>query len=337
MNGDNPALAAPRSPARPALRKGVLGFAVVLLGGLLLVLLFEWSGITLANLTSRLSLSPPWLIPVLMLFSIGQVALSAVKWREALAAYGHANGRPTLRFCIFHSTVANVLSQLVSTYLSSSIVRGAAARRNRAFPTAHGLVSSAYEQLFDVALMGIFAFATVAAWLLHGGAVTWFGFTALGLAVCGAGLIAGHRIPAALRKVRLPAFLVPWAERTASAFAMGLFDRALTGKLFALSLARYAILAGRAMLIAVAVGFAISPLDIARAFTLVLATQFASLTPGNLGLQEWSWSALLALQGTPLAVATEFALTYRVLTFVSMNLAMAVLALATWRNEAGAK
>jgi uncharacterized membrane protein YbhN (UPF0104 family) len=315
------------------LRKTLVGLGVILLGAAMLVLLFEWSGITFADLGSRLSHSPVWLIPALMMLSVVQVMLSAVKWREVLATYGTEGGTPSLRFCIFQSTVANLLSQLVSIYLSSSVVRGAAARRSQSFSTSHGLASSAYEQLFDIAVMGIFVLATVTSWLLHGGMGLWIGFALAGVAICAGGMMSSGKILEGLGRIRLPGLVQPSVRRLGGAFTQKMFDWPLTRRLLALSLARYAVLVGRAALIAVAMGFVISPLAIAQAFTMVVATQFASLTPGNLGLQEWSWSALLSLRGTPLRVASEFAITYRVLTFVSMNLGMAALASVTWRNQ----
>lgn len=333
VTGENSAIAAPVAPVRPILRKTLLGLGMILLGAAMLVLLFQWSGITLADLGLRLSRSPVWLVPALMMFSVVQVMLSALKWREVLATYGTPGGTPNLRFCIFQSTVANLLSQLVSIYLSSSVVRGAAARRSQAFSTSHGLASSAYEQLFDIAVITIFVLATAGSWLFHGGALLWTGFALAGIAICAGGLMFSGKILEALGRIRLPGFMQPLARRLSGAFSQEMFDWPLTKRLLALSLARYGVLVGRAALIAVAMGFVISPLAIAQAFTMVAATQFASLTPGNLGLQEWSWSALLTVRGTPLRAASEFAITYRVLTFVSMNLGMAALAWATWRNQ----
>jgi uncharacterized membrane protein YbhN (UPF0104 family) len=333
MTGDNPAMATQPLRARSARRGWALGIAVALVGAAMLVVLFEWSGIRLADLVARLSRSPLWLLPALMLLSASQVLLSAVKWREVLAAYAPDRERPDFRFCVFHSTLANLLSQVVSTYLSSTLVRGVATRRHRAFPVGRGVVSSAYEQLFDVVLMVVFALATVAAWLLHGGVGVWIGLTALGLGASCIAMLVARRLLAAVDKRRFPGFLERWRERAKSQLPPDIFDQTIAGKLLALSVARYAVIAVRAGLIGVAMGFAILPIDITQSFTLVFATQFASLTPGNLGLQEWSWSALLVLRHTPVSVAAEFAVTYRILTFVSTNLAMILLGLATWNNS----
>ena len=105
-----------------------------------------------------------------------------------------------------------------------------------------------------------------------------------------------------------------------SASAAGLFAPGMVLKLYALSVLRYLLILARVPVTIAALALAIGMMDAAQGFTVVQATQLASITPGNLGIQELSWTGVLVLRDTPLELAAAFAIAFRIVTFLSMGL-----------------
>jgi uncharacterized protein (TIRG00374 family) len=305
----------------PTLRSGLAAAAAIALALVSVLLLVATSKLDMATLADRLGRSPGWLICALALLTIAQTTFSACKWRLVLSAYGPDSGQlPGFHFCLFYSALSAFASQLVPAHVAAIIVRSIGAKRVGNLTLGRSAASSAFEQVFDALVLVAFGVATVLTWSVEGGVVFWLGAILAGIAV-------GYFMLIGVGRARLSG--TPTSSRSGLArklnafldehFTAVLFEARLSAKLLALSLLRYATIMARVPLIVIGMGFALPVSAVSQGFALVQATQIAALAPGNLGLQEWSWAAVLALRGISLLLAAEFALSLRGLTLVAAN------------------
>ena len=103
--------------------------------------------------------------------------------------------------------------------------------------------------------------------------------------------------------------------------ASGLLAMPCLLKLYALSIIRYFTMLVRVPILTLAFGLPLAIKNSVPAFTIVQATQIAALTPGQLGIREWTWSGVLAMRGYDLELATRFAIDMRVVGMIALALA----------------
>ncbi|MDX1402341.1 MAG: hypothetical protein R3245_10490, partial [Kiloniellales bacterium] len=84
-----------------------------------------------------------------------------------------------------------------------------------------------------------------------------------------------------------------------------------------LSLIRYLTILARVIVIAWAANFAFPIVDLVYGHTVVQSAQLAAVTPGNLGLAEWTWMGALSYLGHGLATIALFSLTVRIVSVAS--------------------
>ena len=92
-------------------------------------------------------------------------------------------------------------------------------------------------------------------------------------------------------------------------------------KLYGLSIVRYFTMLMRVPLLAAVFALPLASSDIIPGFTIVQATQIAAITPGQLGIREWTWLGVLAFRGYDLQLAGRFAIDLRIIGMVAMALA----------------
>ncbi|MEO0831540.1 MAG: hypothetical protein AAFY03_13910, partial [Pseudomonadota bacterium] len=139
-----------------------------------LVALAVWGGITWADVVGMLARSPLWLLPTIAVLTGAQIALSALKWRWVLARVRRDIAEQAPFSFFFYSSAASAfLSQLLTNYLSSIIVRSWAARRAYGLPLQSGGSSSLFEQIFDAALLVVLALPTLLAFALGLSTMAW--------------------------------------------------------------------------------------------------------------------------------------------------------------------
>lgn len=277
-----------------------------------------WSGLDLRDLVRRLSDAPQWLLISFFALTGLQISISALKWRIVVCKITPGQAPQEFSFFLACSSASALLSQLLTTYVSSIVVRGWAGRRFHDIPFTRGAGSSVFEQFFDVAVLICMALGTLITWTIGGGAITWFACTIIVLSL---GMLASmqldHLIPV-LRRLH-PRL----AEHPALQDDRGIAricSASTVSQLYGLSVLRYLSILVKAPLVVIALGYSISSLDAAQGFTIVQTTQLAAFTPGNLGLQEWGWSGVLAFLGYGFENALEFALALRVVGFASMTI-----------------
>ena len=304
----------------PLSRRVGLSLVGLIVAIAVIVALAARSGVTMESVLTLVAASPWWLVPAVAVLTAGQIALSAVKWHMVLTRV--SSGSNVTAGFAFHVSVASAfLSQVMTSYLSAVVTRSWAARRAHGVSLGAGAGTSLFEQIFDVAIIAAMLAPTLIVYFLGGSFSLWLGLTAVSL-TAGAVifLMLGRNVqylPVSDAKTGLVARLFA-AFRSAS--AAGLFAPGMVLKLYALSVLRYLLILARVPVTIAALALAIGMMDAAQGFTVVQATQLASITPGNLGIQELSWTGVLVLRDTPLELAAAFAIAFRIVTFLSMGL-----------------
>jgi len=254
-------------------------------------------------------------VPLAIAFAtvVVHAGCSALKW-ALVARRIDASERRGWTFYLGYTAVAGVLAQVLTVHVSSIVVREVAVRTEggRAF---EGAGASLVEQLWDLAVLLVFALAT-GLWLVIGG--PWWAWMTGAVVLGSAGILPVQAIVRP-QAVRLGVWLSRWpgpAARVGAVLAGPhgrlALDPVLSLWLWGISLVRYVAMGVRAVVVAGAVGLPVAA--VLPAFTVVQASQILSLTPGNLGISEWTWAGVLSALGHPADEAAVLALVLRALT-----------------------
>jgi len=277
----------------------------------------------------------PTLLTGIVLASTLQMLVGAAKWRMVSEKMlPRSSSQAGAGFFFFYSSVGAVLSQVLPAHLSSAAARGAAVKLHYGDSGLKGAISSVYEQGFDLVVPALLVPASVCCLVNDAGLHAWLA-TALAVVVLTALTlgIAGSRLVGLIQRWLdiLGAdilFLRPVGRLLASGRKLNLFENRFLLKIFVLAVARYTAHVARAVLVSCAVGLDIAPSDIVMIVPLVQLALIVALTPGSLGISEWSWVGLLVLTGTSLESAGLFAVTHRILMFASLLVTFLLSALA---------
>lgn len=291
-----------------------IGLAVVLL-----VLLIRSASIDGSQLWEVLRQPGVTALALILVASGAHIWLGAAKWRlalETISPVARRNAQPG--FYMFYSALAAVLAPVLTVYITSIVVREIATRHHHRVPIL-GSATSVFEQLFDVFVLILFLVPTAISVLAGLGAGSWLGTGVLTLFAGWA--ILWTSVPWLDRRLgRLSHWAGKrrWLRRIPLATLAPLLDRRIATRMYVLASLRYGAMLIRAVVIAVAAGFAVPIFDIIRAFTAVQASQVVSATPGNLGIAEWTWSGSLVLLGYDFTTGGYLALAVRVLSYASI-------------------
>ncbi|HET9183512.1 MAG TPA: lysylphosphatidylglycerol synthase transmembrane domain-containing protein [Candidatus Angelobacter sp.] len=293
-------------------------FALVSLGtgALLIGLLLSRSHIALREILHHLRnvrLVPCALLTLLLGFNI---FLSAMKWR-LVDAVVRKRGQPEVsKLAAFTATTVGVaLGQLLPTPVCMALSRSFGLyKEDRA--AGRGVFGTIFEQSFDIVTVALLIPATVLVHLLHGGAEIWVLIAAstvlAGLLAVGPGMHLCQRIIIRLC-FRDPANQNRFHRGISELARSGLLDAGLAQKLLMLSALRFLVLTAMAGETTRAIGLSIPVWHLAASMPFVVASTALSITPGGLGLNEITFAIALKMFGTPLGVATQWALANRIL------------------------
>ena len=305
---------------------GLFALVVLLLGALMMA-----SGLNVQTLWSTVAGVGVPTLCVLMAGTFGHMLFGALKWRLVMKK----TGTPSLAserfgFFFFYTCLGSALSQFLTVYLSVATIRGLAVRRHHEASFVSGAASSGFEQMMDAYVLVFMVPPAIAAVFLGGGLVQLAALFTSAL-LSGALLVwfipysgLTRTIPDALarrrwRPIQKLGAALQHAERA------DLFDGQLLHRLLLFSVLRYVSIFARTAALAFAVLPDLSFRQAATAFALVQSSQLLALTPGNLGITEWSWAGVLVALGARFDESVQFAIALRVLVSVSVLL-MLVLA-----------
>jgi len=321
--------------------------ASFLLAGALILLLGAAAKIDLGALLETLVASHPLFAFGVLASTFVHMGLSAYKWSlvtRRVSAGAAARAGPL--FFMFYTCLGAVTAQVLPVHISMTAVRSIGLRFHQKVPVVRGAATSIYEQAFDLLVPALLLGPSLLVLFGGIGLAAWWSISLAGLAALGVGgAVWGSRAIDALsrgiarrRPGGAPFETLRKALRDAA--ELEVFEGGLIATIFALSVLRYANLVLRAYLVVMATGLAIGLSDVLYVMPPVQLSSLITITPGALGVTEWTWSSLLALQGTSLALAGQFALLYRLVALAAELIAAAAVAVAflgtrPWTGGAG--
>lgn len=284
-----------------------------------IALLVDFAGARFGELADRLASVGLGTLALACLASLVQIAISARKWQMVLASISaEPTKQPGLRLSLLLAGLAAVAAQFLPLVVATPVLRSLAARYATGMSIVDGALASVIEQAFDVLAFlllfvpTLFVFSLALAGVGVGFA-TWIAVAALAggsvFLLLGAGpeRILGRLVRRVLRAERWAAVLQ----------AIAGIDVRLQRRMLCLSLLRNGAILARVMIIAAAAGFTLPVVHLVYGHTIVQASQLAAITPGNLGLAEWTWVGALGYLGHETAMVAIFALTLRMVSIVS--------------------
>jgi uncharacterized membrane protein YbhN (UPF0104 family) len=298
--------------------------AVVLMAGLV------WWG--RGDLRRMLSLKP---LPLglCLVFTLGMALASVAKWRVCLRSMGEAGA--TRFTSLFHYfMLGRVLGLVVPMELGDFGARSMSLKLEHSISLDRGTYSVYLERAFDFAASGILVVPSA---LFITGVVG----PGVGLAIGGIGFVAGLICFALFSKQALE-FLgvlfrlllsavsrLPWIGRlvTAEADGKGLAVEnlgAAAPKLYLLSGLKFLFTALRFASVALATGMAVGVADMVLFAPGAQLALLFSVTPGGLGVIDWSWSGLLYKIGVDRHDIVPYLITLRLSVLASVLVLAAV-------------
>jgi len=290
----------------------IASFAV---GLALLTLVVSRSGLGLPEIFSRLAA----LDRIACLRLTGLLAvntfLSSLKWRLTDSAMRRpSDGSPSHFESFTLSSIGTALGQVLPVQLSMPAARTLGAQiYGRAFE--RGTLGTFFEQSFDPLFSCFLMLGSAAAYLLNGGWRMWLTMAvfAAALAIVSAGTM--------LNLVRRLAAAVSYKGTSKAAwrrFALklshsALLEAGLGRRLMFLSALRFTVLVLMARETAVAIHADIPLWHLAAAMPFAVFATASGITPGGLGLTEFTYATILSGLGTPITLTTEWALANRLL------------------------
>jgi len=284
----------------------------------LLIALVKVAQVDMGQLIGLIAAARPLPVAALVLLTGVLVLLAAEKWRrvEQRVAPGAEH---SLGLCFSFTAIGTAAGQVLPMQLATTLARSFGSQVVRGSGGVRGALATFFEQLFDVAVIALCALVSAYCVWVHdlawwpAGAVTVIalGFVAIGPFVTGATATV----------VRLSTARVALGRRTARvgrALAnSGLFDARLARRLFALSLLRFVVLWLIAIATTQSVGLNITSLQLAGALPLVALATAVAVTPGGIGVNEWTFAAALTALGVDFDTATQCALINRALVAIA--------------------
>jgi uncharacterized protein (TIRG00374 family) len=284
--------------------------------------------IQFGSLWQKITAASPWLILLSVLTTVLHLTISALKWRLVMqAATARSGDNPPFSFHLYYTCLGDVFAQIVPVSLSIPIVRTIGARLYPGQRAVRAMGSSLYEQSFDLFVLLVFALPGLL-WIT--GNVTtrqWIGLQS------GALILGGVLVSLFARQIfrfgatilgRLSRWIRLLHKSHAAVDAIARSDLPsmwLSSRLFSLAVIRLCALIIRAYAAAKISGLEVGLLDLTGIMPLAQFAMLLSITPGNLGITEWTWTGLLVAFGAvSLQAASEFALVHRIVAYLSVLL-----------------
>jgi len=275
-------------------KAGLILFGLAI-GFVLCMLLVEQTALTTEKWRVAMTRWTLWPCLGVLLSSFLLMAASALKWQIMTQAVGD-KGTKTFRFFLRHSIWQNWVGQFVPPSLAVVAGRGFTERAGGSRKILAGLWGGLIDQALDFLFLAAMLTGTLFVLLFN---ARWFCF-----------------LVAAMMGSFAVFCILSWAGRR---FNDARLLVAAT-PILALSLARAALTVLRLIVGTVATGSAIAPLHVAAATAPVALLALIPITPGNLGVAEWGWRGILTFMGETADEAAIFALSFRLLTFLSQTI-----------------
>jgi len=267
--------------------------------------------------------------------SAAVVACGTLKWLLVMRAFApDCAAHPRFVDAMLTTTLGAILGQVMPVQLGVALTRSLAGRWGIGRSPGANLGATAYEQLFDAVVLGIASAVGLLGLLLRPGPGGWVLLIALAGA---AGIVAAMRLTgllviAARLLARTPAsnrLYRAVARYAGAAGRAGELSPSVFARLILLSILRYVANLLRIVVVLGALGMSADAVPTMLAFPLLQWLSLVPITPGNLGVVEWTWSAVLVAAGASMTAAALFAVTARIAHLAAQSIVLVLL--LAWR------
>lgn len=286
-------------------------------GALALVLLIALATFAQVDLTQLLRLlADVKLLPFAALVALLSlhILLAGEKWRLVYRRMA-PGAELSRRLCFCFTAIGTAAGQILPMQLATALTRSFCSHLVTGSGAVRSALATVFEQMFDIGVVALCGLASIYC-LWSGDLSRWTAVAGVAIAI--GFMLAGPALGAAAAATKwlttAHAMLGDRIGRFGRALAeSGLFEERLTRRLFVLSVLRFAVLWLMAIATTHAVGLNISSLQLAAALPLVVFATALAVTPGGIGINEWTFAAALTAFGADFETATQFALINRVL------------------------
>ena len=256
------------------------------------------------------------------------VYLSTAKWRSIDAALRSPSDFVPSRIASFFVSSAGMALGLVLPVQIGMTIARTIGTHTYGRALKRGTAGTLFEQGFDLAVVALLAVASAITWLCGGGGAMWIAsavsLTAMALLAVGPSVRIMQRLFRRASRSAIPGrpvfrhrglgkLLAHALQRFAELQHSGLVNARLARRLAMLSAARFCVVVLMANQTAEAIGAHISLWSMAAAMPFATMANAIGVTPGGIGVNELTSVAALHLFGTPLNVASQWALANRLL------------------------
>jgi uncharacterized membrane protein YbhN (UPF0104 family) len=315
-----------------SLRRVLLALASTALSVVLIALLIRVGKIDVRLTLHQLEGVSRTVFIKLVLLNALLIYISTEKWRSIDAALRHASDSVPPRTTSFAVTSAGMALGLVIPVQLGMTVARTLGTSVYGRPLKRGTAGTLFEQSFDLLIVAFLTVASGATWFYGGGGVMW---------TVSAALMTALALLAVEPSIRLVQWLSSYASRNATRknptgvpnLRKWLVERALRSiselqdsgalnvglarRLVMLSAVRFLTLVLMAGQTTEAICAHIPLWHMAAAMPFVAVANATAVTPGGLGVNELTSAMALHLFGTPLAIASQWALANRFLVVAS--------------------
>lgn len=299
----------------------LVSVATILFAVFLVSILLKYTKVSLPELFTEAKSLPLWLwvsVTAIMLFNI---MLGAQNWRLTVERVPSPN-RQNYLFYLTYSAISAMSGLIIPLQFSNLIVRSLSLKFLGNASAQKSAVTALVSQSHDI---------TVAtAFLIPGIAVLFGNLNIRQWLICETALIAAsyilfsHYAYFIVKKICTLKIKNETLQKLLNMLEEGLnagmFDNALMANLYRNSLLKFCILALRAYLVSYAIELTASPIEIVSIFSILQLSIIFTVTPGNLGVNEWGWVGLLTYLGVSTYGAGQFALITRIFGYFSTSL-----------------
>lgn len=292
-----------------------------MLACILLALLFAYTDLDVASIGRLLSgMRPQAFAETALLLGFNNV-LAGEKWRLITVRLHQDDGRSMPRLLYFAFTSIGVaLGQILPAQLTVVLSRSIGAHLYGGRGLRRGAFATLFDYFFDLLIAVFFVLSSVLVLVTGGGAGTW-ALYALAIAIAGF-LLYG----AAAR-------LAVGVARSLGSRGCGRFHGFCTTialspllapnfgrRLLAISAVRFAVLVLIGAVSANAVALDVPVWRLAASLPFAVIANALAITPGGLGINEWTVSSALFALGTPFQTSAQWAVINRVLVAAAAGL-----------------
>jgi hypothetical protein len=286
----------------------------VAVGAILFVYLLVHAGLDLAATELLVRSIPPLsLVEVTLLFALYNL-LGAEKWRLIDRSLQGPGCREMSRPLYFAFTaIGSGLGQIMPVQLSVLLSRSVGAHLHGGRGLLRGGAATALDQFFDILVAAALALASVVILTVGGGAAAWTLFAAFMAVVAGVlygKLVIRLRRGAAALARRLDGRLSRWCAEIA---VSPLLAPGIGRRLLAISTLRFVVLVLIGAAGAETSGAQVTVWQLAASMPFAIFANALAVTPGGLGINEWTISTVLVSFGVPFQTAAQWAVVNRLL------------------------